>query len=308
MSLLPSMPSPLTRRESAATLVNRLPSDAIVAKYHQEFGYDAARYFSGIPEVGVYECQDTGFRFFFPFSLAADESLYRTLERFPWNYKEDKWEHDAALLHVKPGQRVLDVGCGRGSFLRKARDRGAAPTGIELNRSAAEVARSKEIEVSEEMLDAHAKERPEHYDIVTSFQVLEHVCDPRAFIEDCLRVLKPGGLLIYGVPNDDGFLKFANAPLNGPPHHMGLWTRRSLNALSSLFPIQVRSFDIEPLDEVEWYQAVMEDRYLPKKWQKRIYHRLGGSQLFRRFLIENAGTIAGHTILVVFEKTGSTAR
>jgi SAM-dependent methyltransferase len=117
-----------------------------------------------------------------------------------------------------------------------------------------------------------------------------------------LRVLKPGGLLIYGVPNDDGFLRFADAPLNGPPHHMGLWTRRSLSALTSLFPIDVRSFDVEPLDELEWYQAVMEERYLPKKWQRRVYHRLGGPALFKSFLRENAATIAGHTILVVYER------
>ena len=303
MLLPPSVPSPLTGRDSAASLKRRVASAGIVDEYRRQFGYDAERYFDGLPEVGIYECEDTGFRFFFPLSLAGDESLYRTLEQFPWNYKDDKWEHDAALAYIRPGQRVLDVGCGRGSFLHKAQSRaGAVATGIELNRSAAAVARAKGIAIAEEMLEAHADAHPQHYDLVTSFQVLEHVASPRAFIADCLRALKPGGLLIYGVPNDDSFLRFADAPLNGPPHHMGLWTRRSLAALCRLFPIDVRSFDIEPLAEVDWYQAVMEARYLPGKWQRRVYHRLGCAELFRRFIADNASTIAGHTILAVFEK------
>src|ERR1041384_7953987 len=109
MSLSPTLASPLTRREAGATLMRRIASAPIVEKYQKSFGYDAQRYFSGLPEIGLYECQDTGFRFFFPFSLVGDESLYRTLEQFPWNYKEDKWEHNAALMHVKKGQRVLDV-------------------------------------------------------------------------------------------------------------------------------------------------------------------------------------------------------
>ncbi|WP_280152746.1 methyltransferase domain-containing protein [Piscinibacter sp. XHJ-5] len=293
----------MSGREHAAALKERRPSAAILEKYRSEFGYDAARCFEGVPEVGIYECEDTGFRFFYPLSVVGDESLYRRLEQFPWNYKDDKWEHDASLSYLRPGQRVLDVGCGRGSFLHKAQtQRGAIVTGIELNRSAAAFARERGVKVAEELLDAHAAAHALHYDVVTSFQVLEHVPDPHAFISDCLRVLKPGGMLIYGVPNNDGFLRYADAPLNGPPHHMGLWTRRSLAALCSLFPIDVRAFEIEPLAEIDWYQAVSEARYLPRDWRRWLYYRLGGAKLVRRFLVDNASTIAGHTILVVFEK------
>jgi 2-polyprenyl-3-methyl-5-hydroxy-6-metoxy-1,4-benzoquinol methylase len=303
MSLPPSIASPLTGRESAAQLKRRVPSSSIVARYRQEFGYDAERYFVDLPEVGVYECVDTGFRFYFPFSIAGDETLYRKLQEFEWNYQNDKWEHNIALKWLRSGQRVLDVGCGEGAFLNKAKQLGATVTGIELNKSAAAVARKKGIEVKEEMLDAHASMHAEHYDVVTSFQVLEHIAEPQPFIADCLRVLKPGGRLIYGVPNDESFLKFADAPLNGPPHHMGLWTRDSLTALCKLFPLELHSFEIEPLHDVDWYQAVMEARYLPGKWQRRLYFRLGGNRLFNRFLKENADHIAGHTVVAAFTKT-----
>src|SRR6185436_3397926 len=110
MSLPDSIASPLTSRAGAASLKRRLPSATIVDEYRRQFGYDATRYFHGVPEVGMYECMDTGFRFYYPFTLVGDESLYRTLEQFPWNYKDDKWEHDAALAYLSAGQRVLDVG------------------------------------------------------------------------------------------------------------------------------------------------------------------------------------------------------
>jgi SAM-dependent methyltransferase len=209
---------------------------------------------------------------------------------------------------VSPGWRVLDVGCGRGSFLHKAQALGATVTGIELNRSAAAAARARGIEIVEGLLQGHARERPAFYDVVASFQVLEHVVDPRAFVEDCIRVLRPDGLLILGVPNSDGFLRYADAPLNGPPHHMGLWNRRSLAALCELFPLKPRTFEVEPLAEVDWYQSVMERRYLRGRWQRSLYYRLGGARLFKRYLAENAATIAGHTLLAVFDRRADAAR
>jgi len=308
MSLPSTLASPLTGRRDAAALVKSIPSAEIVRRYREEFGYDAAHNFAGVPEAGLYECGDTGYQFFFPFSMTGDESLYRTLQQNEWNYKEDKWEHDTALAHVSPGWRVLDVGCGRGSFLHKAQALGATVTGIELNRSAAAAARARGIEVVEGLLQGHARERPAFYDVVASFQVLEHVADPRAFVEDCIRVLRPDGRLILGVPNNDGFLRYADAPLNGPPHHMGLWNRRSLSALCELFPLKPRTFEVEPLAEVDWYQSVMERRYLRGRWQRSLYYRLGGARLFKRYLAENAATIAGHALLAVFERRADAAR
>jgi SAM-dependent methyltransferase len=302
MSLPSTLASPLTGRKDAATLVKAQPSADIVRRYREEFGYDAAHSFAGVPEAGLYECGDTGYQFFYPFSMTGDESLYRTLEANDWNYKEGKWEHDTALAHVPAGSRVLDIGCGRGSFLHRAQSQGATVTGIELNRSAAAAARARGIEVVEGLLQEHARQRPAFYDVVASFQVLEHVPDPRAFVEDCMRVLRPRGRLILGVPNNDGFLRHADAPLNGPPHHMGLWNRRSLAALAQLFPLELRTFEVEPLAEVDWYQAVMERRYLQGRWRRSLYYRLGGARLFKRYLAENAATIAGHTLLAVFDR------
>jgi SAM-dependent methyltransferase len=292
--------SPLTGRESPLTVT--IPSSQLVEAYKQAFGYDASHCFNGVPVVGLYQC-DTGFSFYYPFSVVGDESLYRCLEKFDWNYKEDKWEHEAALPYILAGDNVLDVGCGEGNFLCKVRGKDAQVSGIELNRKAAEIARSKGLCIHEELLELHQPPRP--YDVITSFQVLEHVVDPTALIRACIRLLRPGGILVIGVPNNDSFLRFAPENyLNNPPHHMGLWNRKSLRALAEITGLNVRTFEIEPLAETDWYQAVMENRYLGP-WQRRLYFRLGFAKIFARYVRENAPTIAGHTIIAIYcnEKT-----
>src|SRR6478609_2782070 len=139
--MLEFVKSPLTGEPSK--LVKTVSTQYLIAEYQSRFAYDASGCFTGLPEVGLYECPATGYRFYYPFSVAGPESLYRRLETFEWNYKETKWEHDLALGLVEAGHRVLDVGCGRGSFLSRCLAKGARPAGIELNRSAAEVARSR---------------------------------------------------------------------------------------------------------------------------------------------------------------------
>src|SRR5215469_4379409 len=138
--------SPLTGKD--APLTRAIPSSRLVDAYKQRYGYDASHCFKGVPVVGVYQC-DSGFCFYYPFSVAGDESLYRCLEQFAWNYKEDKWEHQAALPYIRTGDNVLDVGCGEGNFLCKVRDKGAAASGIEMNRKAAQIAASKGLTIHE---------------------------------------------------------------------------------------------------------------------------------------------------------------
>jgi 2-polyprenyl-3-methyl-5-hydroxy-6-metoxy-1,4-benzoquinol methylase len=186
--------------------------------------------------------------------------------------------------------------------LVKARARGAVVSGIELNRQAAQIARGKNCHIHEELLDSH--QPGDQYDVVTSFQVLEHVADPLSFIQSCVKVLRPAGTLVIGVPNNDSFLRFDQDNwLNQPPHHMGLWTRRSLTALAGITKLEVNAFETEPLAETDWYQAVMERRYLAP-WRRRLYFRLGFSKVFEHYVRENASTIAGHTILAVYRKLG----
>jgi 2-polyprenyl-3-methyl-5-hydroxy-6-metoxy-1,4-benzoquinol methylase len=295
------VPSPLVATATAA-LVETRPTAPIAKLYLEQFGYDASEDFAGLDEIAVYECEATKYRFFYPFSLEGKERLYRAIEDTDWCYEEDKWEHNAVADRIPKDASVLDIGCGRGAFLSKVKDRRSQNvTGIELNKSAAAFTRERGIAVVETMLGEHAKDRAAGYDVVTAFQVLEHNADPITFLRDCIAALKPGGLLIIAVPNNDGFIRFdPNLPLNQPPHHVGLWTPRSLAALADILPIELQWIEEEPLRELDWYQQVMEHRYLPKWWHRSLYYRLGGDKIVKRFVAENAGSISGHTVIACY--------
>jgi SAM-dependent methyltransferase len=97
-------------------------------------------------------------------------------------------------------RRALEIGCGDGTFLGMLAERFEVQ-GVEPSRAAAELARTKTLDVRNEYFDPAAFDRP--FDVVASRFVLEHIFEPHAFIEGIKRVLKPGGLLLLEVPNYD---------------------------------------------------------------------------------------------------------
>jgi len=101
--------------------------------------------------------------------------------------------------------RVLDVGCGRGLLLQAFRRRGWDVRGTELSEQAARYAR----EVANVPVDIGRVEDigfpAEHFDAITMWHVLEHIHDPRVVLAEASRILKPGGVLLVGVPNFSGF-------------------------------------------------------------------------------------------------------
>jgi 2-polyprenyl-3-methyl-5-hydroxy-6-metoxy-1,4-benzoquinol methylase len=101
--------------------------------------------------------------------------------------------------------RVLDVGCGRGLLLEAFRRRGWDVQGTELTEKAARYAQQV-AGVPVEIGQLEEIGFPEsHFDAITMWHVLEHVHDPRVVLAEVSRILKPGGVLLVGVPNFSGF-------------------------------------------------------------------------------------------------------
>ena len=102
----------------------------------------------------------------------------------------------------RAGRDLLDVGCGDGDFLFRAREHGFRVTGQEINPAAVASARAAGLEVYLGELDT-APFEPGSFDIVRLWHVLEHVPDPVATLRQVRRLLRPAGLLIVGVPDFD---------------------------------------------------------------------------------------------------------
>jgi len=130
---------------------------------------------------------------------------------------------------------VVDVGAGAGVFLTELL--AAAPeaevVAVEPGEDLAAQARAHGLQVIEKPVeDCDGLEG--EADIVTSFEVLEHVHDPLAFLGAVARLAKPGGLLLVTGLNGDGFdvqVLWSEAKAVSPPHHLNFLSVEGLESL-----------------------------------------------------------------------------
>jgi 2-polyprenyl-3-methyl-5-hydroxy-6-metoxy-1,4-benzoquinol methylase len=107
----------------------------------------------------------------------------------------------------KPGH-LLDVGCAFGTFLEFAKDRGWDVKGIEVSPYSSRFAREKRgLDVTTGTL-ATSNFGKEEFDLVTFWDVLEHVTDVKENLQRASRVLKPGGYVILTTDNYQSLLAF----------------------------------------------------------------------------------------------------
>ncbi len=99
------------------------------------------------------------------------------------------------------GLRLLDIGCGSGTFLAMAGRRGFQPCGMDVSERAVAAARRQYgLDVRHGGIGSALWE-PASFDLVTMFHVLEHVRDPRGALDYARGLLKPSGRLVVQVPN-----------------------------------------------------------------------------------------------------------
>jgi SAM-dependent methyltransferase len=99
-----------------------------------------------------------------------------------------------ALLHLQPGERVLDLGCGEGTLSEELVAKGAKILGIDTSREFIEAAHSRGVGVR--YMDAQALEFENQFDAVFSHASLHLMPDPDAVIEGAFRGLRPGGRFV----------------------------------------------------------------------------------------------------------------
>ena len=105
------------------------------------------------------------------------------------------------------GKSVVDIGCGGGILSESMAASGANVTGIDLSEKALKVAKLHLLESGQQVdyrkitVESLAEEKPQHYDIVTCMEMLEHVPDPMSVIQSCAKLAKPGGWVFFSTIN-----------------------------------------------------------------------------------------------------------
>lgn len=204
--------------------------------------------FNNILKIELLKCNTCKLLFFNPNNISGSNDLYSQLEKLEWYYMPIKWEHNIALQDLDDCQQILEIGCGYGDFIKRViSEKGEFIEGIEFNESAVFQAQNQGLPVKSLDLKELAEKNPGQYDAICSFQVLEHVPNPKDFLELSCKLLKPNGKLILGLPNADSFLKYQFNILDMPPHHMTRWSSEILINLHRSFPIHLEHIKFEPL-------------------------------------------------------------
>lgn len=145
---------------------------------------------------------------------------------------------------LKPGTRILDVGCGNGFLCGKFLKRGCKVVGIDLSEQGIAMARTTHPSARFELLDADARilERlgEDPFDLVVSTEVVEHVYQPSDWAKGCYEALRRGGIFICTTPYHGYFKNLAISLLgkwdvHANPlwdgGHIKLWSKRTLSRL-----------------------------------------------------------------------------
>lgn len=276
--------------------VMTLPTDEVREMYRKKCNVDIGAHFKSVREIDLFECMQTGYRFWRPDVVSGDESFYKELSGAWTHYYRDwRWEYGPTRDLLGRSDRLLEVGCGRGYFLRSIEHRVASAIGLELNRQAI-ATKVTSSQIRAELVADAARAAAGTFDVVCSFQVLEHVTDPAAFIAACIECLKPGGLLVFSTPNyrhpahqrrQDAF--------DLPPHHMGHFSRDVYKRLAAVYGLKLDFI----LEQARYDRSATESTSSSSGSLHRCAVSAGKAILNRLHRMLHG---PGHTMLVAFRK------
>lgn len=193
-----------------------------------------------------------------------------------------------------PTRALLEVGAGFGTFCHEVKSRNVfgRVVAVEPTPDLAETVRKRGIEVIEKPIE-HIKLGPDElFDVVASFEVIEHLFAPRDFIGHVRNQLQPGGLLIVTCPNGQGFdVETLGVLSNTVDHeHINYFSPSSLGSLLASCGLEVlESFTPGKLDADLVRNKILSNEFdvsgqpFLKKVLVDEWDRLG--QPFQQFLV-----------------------
>lgn len=136
------------------------------------------------------------------------------------------------------GAKLLDIGCGFGAFVYTARCEGLDAFGIDFNQAQIDAGREF-LGLGDKLIAGDVVSlkscvgRAPSFDLITMFEVIEHVAQPRLLIQQAFNLLKAGGVLAISCPNEARWQPTGRIFVDYPPHHLTRWRPNVLLKLLS---------------------------------------------------------------------------
>jgi SAM-dependent methyltransferase len=263
------------------------------------FSYGACRrcgtlYMSPRPSPDVmaaYYAHSENYRYWAEHIFPASEASRREKLHRPWLERVTAF---CDRFGIRRGV-LLEIGSGFGTFAELATGSGLfdAVVAVEPTPEMADACRARGVRVIRQRIEEITDEI-ESADVAVAFEVIEHLFAPRQFLEQCRRLVRPGGLLVLSCPNGQGFdvAMLGSGSLAVDAEHVNLFNPRSLGLLVESCGFEVLEVSTPGRLDAEFvHDAIAQGRFdvshdpflqrvLVDEWE-----RLGWP--FQRFLAEH---------------------
>jgi len=206
-------------------LVQRNPQpdkNEILARYSDTYGNDYLSYElkneSAFLKLQQLALKDSGFS-------KAEKKLFASAEK----------------LHAQ-APSILDIGCATGALIASLRDNGWRVTGVEISPSADYAKNERKLDVRNIPLEEN--HFPDNsFDIILASHLIEHLNEPKTFLEETYRILKNNGIIFITTPDISGFQSrlFGSRWRSAIFDHLYLFSRRTLAKMLKAVGFKIES-------------------------------------------------------------------
>jgi SAM-dependent methyltransferase len=195
----------------------------------------------------LYECSKCQVQFWMPFKNPSAQQYEEDVDYTTklgiltkencWLIVRDYWNMSQFLKNLPyknpKGKKILDLGCGTGEFLFVVKNLGYEAYGVDFNEKAINIAKNLlgiENVYSDDVL-RFLEDKKEEYDVITAFEIIEHLNDPKKLLELVYQALKPGGYFALSLPNRERYFGRIDPKIESwdfPYQHLTRWNLNSL--------------------------------------------------------------------------------
>ena len=228
------------------------------------------------------------------YAESTKREILDTYEYRKNKFGKERYEYIQEKCTFNKDDTLLDLGCGPGYFLKYLKEQNINSKGLEVTDYLVSICKEQDLNVENSLLE---DEKDLEYNIMTIFDVLEHLGNPIDFFNQANKKIKKGGYILAYTPNIHSFaFKFQKGKQNLllPYEHLCFFNEKSLNYLSEQTGFKVVSIDYYGLDIIDYFSM--------KEYEDDINYNKKLKEIipFIQALIDDA-SISNH-MRIIFQK------